>query len=197
MARFLVLFALLVFAAAARADFTPGIDYLVLDPPQKTAAGKTEVIEFFSWACPHCYAFYPVLARWQSEHPGVMVRRIPVGYGHVQWAALARAFYALQTLDSLERVDAALYEAIHRDHVVLYDEASIGAWLAEHGVDRARFHAAYGSAAVSQQVAQADKMAARYQVSLVPTLAIGGRYVVTGEHDKMLAVADELTSKSF
>jgi len=42
--------------AQARA-VTAGKDYLELSPPQSTDTGdKIEVLEFFWYRCPHCYA---------------------------------------------------------------------------------------------------------------------------------------------
>ena len=35
-----------------------------------------------------------------------------------------------------------------------------------------------------------------YRVDAIPTIAVAGRYTVTGDHAKMLAVSDELIAKA-
>ena len=66
----IVALAFLVLAPSARPSAVAGHDYMVLGVPQRQETnGKIEVIEFFSWGCPHCYEFYPMLARWMATLP--------------------------------------------------------------------------------------------------------------------------------
>ena len=48
---------ILAFSASA-AQFTDGKQYITLDKP---VAGEPQVLEFFSFYCPHCYQFEQVL----------------------------------------------------------------------------------------------------------------------------------------
>ena len=48
---------ILAFSATA-AQFTDGKQYITLDKP---VAGEPQVLEFFSFYCPHCYQFEEVL----------------------------------------------------------------------------------------------------------------------------------------
>src|SRR5580692_9835174 len=92
----MVFFAL---TTSVRASIVAGHDYAVLDVPQRQdTKAKIEVIEFFSWGCPHCYEFYPLLNRWLATLPkDVSFRRVPVGLGHPEWDTLVRTYYALQS----------------------------------------------------------------------------------------------------
>lgn len=189
--------AFLALVTSAHASIVAGHDYVVLDArqPQETK-GKIEVIEFFSWGCPHCYEFYPLLARWLATLPkDVTFKRVPVGFGHPEWDNLAKAYYALQSTGDLARLDGPIFEAIHREHVSLYDEDNITAWVREHGVNVAQFTAAYRSFGVNTNVGQAQQTVIDYHVDGIPTLAIGGRYKVSSDHNKMLPIADELIAK--
>jgi thiol:disulfide interchange protein DsbA len=184
-------------AVAAPPTLVPGRDYTVLQRaqgPEKT--GTLEVIEFFSWACPHCYEFYPLLTPWVAKLPkGVVFRKVPLGFGRPEWANLERAYYALESTGDLARLDAPMFEAIHKQHLQLRDQLSITNWLGTQGVNTQQFAIAYNSFGVSTRVSQAEGMVEPYQVDYVPTLAVGGRYTVTGAHEKMLAVASELIAK--
>ena len=46
------------------ADLQPGRDYTVINPPLPAVKDKIEVVEFFSYACPHCSEFNPFLKRY-------------------------------------------------------------------------------------------------------------------------------------
>ena len=188
---------LLSLASLGQASVIAGHDYVVLDVPQRQEAkGKIEVIEFFSWGCPHCYEFSSLLNRWLATLPkDAVFRRVPVGFGHPEWDTLARAYYALQSTGDLARLDSQIFEAIHRDHVSLFDEPSITAWVGKHGVNVPEFTKAFNGFGVGISVGQAEQATMSYRVSGVPTIAIGGRYTVTDDHTKMLATLDELIAK--
>jgi protein dithiol oxidoreductase (disulfide-forming) len=194
----IVTLAFLALASSAQASFVAGHDYVVLDVPQRQETkGKIEVIEFFSWGCPHCYEFYPLLGRWMATLPkDVTFRRVPVGLGHPEWDNLVQAYYALQSTGDLARLDGPIFEAIHKEHVSLFDEESITAWVAKHGVNVAQFTAAYRSFSVNTSVGQAQQLVVDYLVDGIPTMAIGGRYEVSTDHAKILAVVDELIAKT-
>ena len=59
-----------------------------------------------------------------------------------------------------------------------------------------QFTAAYRSFGVNTSLAQTEQTVIDYRVDGVPTLAIGGRYKVSDDHTKILAVADELIAKA-
>jgi len=194
-----VTLAFLALSTSVQASAVAGHDYVVLDVPQRQEAkDKIEVIEFFSWGCPHCYKFFPLLARWIATLPkGASFKRVPVGLGHPEWDNLTKAYYALQSTGDVTRLDSQIFEAIHRDHVSLFDEPSITAWVGKHGVNVAQFTAAYRSFGVNTSVGQAEQAAVSYRVGAVPTMAVAGRYTVTGgDAVTILAVSDELIAKA-
>jgi thiol:disulfide interchange protein DsbA len=190
----IVAVAFLTLSTSLQANIIAGHDYAVLDVPQlQENNGKIEVVEFFSWGCPHCYEFYPKLARWLATMPkGSSFKRVPVAIGHTEWEALAKAYYALQSTGDVDRLDSQIFEDIHKNHVWLNDEPSITAWVGKHGVDVAKFTAAYRSFGVNTSAGQAEQKAVDYRLTGVPTLAIAGKYTVSGDQGKMLSTSDQL-----
>ena len=185
----------LVISTSVKAGIIAGHDYVVLSTPQRQEAnGKIEVMEFFSWGCPHCYEFYPKLSRWLATLPkDASFKRVPVGLGHPEWEALAKAFYALQVTGDVERLDSQIFEDIHKNHVWLYDEQSITAWVGKHGVNVEKFSQAFRSFGVNTNVGQAEQKAVDYRIPGVPALTIAGKYMVEGgDHAKMLSTSDQL-----
>jgi thiol:disulfide interchange protein DsbA len=166
--------------APARAQLVEGKDYRLLTPPRPTSSpGKIEVVEFFSYACPHCAKFNPLVSGWLAKLPkDVAFRRVAVSYGRPPWMNLSRAYYALDATGDLRKLDAALFRAIHDDHQNLFDEQSIADWVGKEGGDAARFANAYVSFGVNNETVQADQMAEDYGIDAIPTLAVNGRYVV-------------------
>ena len=87
--------------AAAAANLTAptlwqeGVNYTRLVPSQPTAvpAGQVEVLEFFWYACPHCYAIDPLVESWKKTKPAY----ISFSRVHVTWSeghrSLARLYY--------------------------------------------------------------------------------------------------------
>lgn len=166
--------------APASSQPTEGQDYRLLTPPRPTGSpGKIEVLEFFSYGCPHCAKFSPLVGAWAAALPkDVVFKRVPVGYGRPAWVNLSRAYYSLEATGDLAKLDAALFRAIHDEHENLFDEQSLADWVGKHGGDAARFANAYVSFGVNNQTVQADQMAEDYAIEAVPTLVVNGRYAV-------------------
>jgi thiol:disulfide interchange protein DsbA len=167
-------------SAPARAQLAEGKDYRLLTPPRATSSrGKIEVVEFFSYACPHCARFNPLISAWIAKQPkDVVFRRVPVSYDRPEWTNLSRAYYALESTGDLKKLDAALFRAIHDDHQSLFDEQTLADWVGKQGGDATRFANAYVSFGVNNETVQADRMAEEYAIDGVPTLAVDGRYVL-------------------
>jgi protein dithiol oxidoreductase (disulfide-forming) len=163
-----------------------GKDFRTLNPAQPTdSPGKIEVVEFFSYACPHCAHFFPLVNAWLAKLPkDVAFRRVPVGFRRTEWINLQRAFYALQATSDFSRLDGALFYSIHEEQQPLFYEGAIANWVGKEGGDAEKFSAAYASFAVNNQTVQADKMAEDYAIDSVPSMAVGGRYVAMADPNK-------------
>jgi thiol:disulfide interchange protein DsbA len=172
-----------VMSAAVHAQGVEGTDYRKLDPPQPTASpGKIEVIEFFSFMCPHCSEFHPLVTAWAAKLPReVVFRRVPVGFNRPAWINLARAYYALQASGDLDKLDGPLFHAIHEQHLQLYEEQSLADWVGKNGGSAEKFAAAYTSFGVNNQTVQADQMVEHYRIEAVPTMVVNGEYAAMGK----------------
>jgi protein dithiol oxidoreductase (disulfide-forming) len=184
--------------AASAATPTEGTDFRKLDPPQHTGSpGRIEVLEFFSYGCPHCNEFYPLVTAWAAKLPkDVVFQRVATGLGHTAWTNLAKTYYALVTTGDMTRLDAQLFHAIHEEHAPLFDQKSISQWVAQHGVDAAKFNTAFESFGVGTKVNQAEDMVENYKIDGVPAITVDGKYVVLGNtFEQILANADAVIAK--
>lgn len=171
----LFLFALV--ASASPADPKDSVEYLTLPEAQQTDSGsKVEVVEFFSYACPHCSAFEPSLAEWVKKQNGQIVfKRVPVAY-RAQWVPLQKLYYVLEALGKTEEMHAKVFNAVHRDRLPYDNDAVIADLAVRIGLDRKQFLDVYNSFAVQTKLRRAAQLQDDYKITGVPTLAVAGRY---------------------
>lgn len=184
--------------AAAQA----GRDYSAVTPPQPTdTPNKVEVIEFFSYACPHCNHLEAPLEAWTQKLPAnVVVKRIPVTFGRSEWVALAKLYFTLETMGEADKYNAKVFHAIHDAHINLFSAEACIDWAAKQGLDAKKFGDVFNSFAVQTRLQRANIKAQAYAVDGVPTLIIDGRYrtspAMAGGNEGALAVASELIQTS-
>ena len=76
------------------------------------------MLEFFSYACPHCSAFEPVLQTWAKQLPAdVALRRVPVPF-LMNADNFMRTYYALETIGAVDAMQLKIFRGIHieREH---------------------------------------------------------------------------------
>jgi thiol:disulfide interchange protein DsbA len=194
--------ALLATALPVQAQLTAGRDYKAIEPALTTDnPAKIEVVEFFSYGCPHCSDLNPTATKWSAKLPAeVSFKRIPITFGRAQWASLAKLYYALETIGELEKHDAAVFEALHAKGLRLYDDKSIFEWVNARGIDNKKFSDAYNSFGVVSKVKRGDQMAVAYKIEGVPALGVDGKYLVLNEgitgHDDLIARTDKVIDKA-
>src|SRR5438093_4728168 len=103
--------ALFVATTAGAVELTEGKEYVRLKNPQPVETGKKiEVIEFFSYGCPHCNDLEPFLQQWlKTASADVQFRRVPVMFQD-RWKALARDYYTLDAMGEDTRLSPALFQ---------------------------------------------------------------------------------------
>jgi thiol:disulfide interchange protein DsbA len=177
---------------------TAGTEYLLVSPQVLTeSATKVEVIEFFSYACPHCYSFEPMIEPWIKSLPAdVLFHRVPVVY-HEPWLAPARLYYALEVLGEAGRLSPVVFDAMHKEHRDLTSEDAIAKFLESQGIPQKKFSEAYRSFSVETKMKRGTDLQAAYKIDQVPEIGVDGRYVtassmVGGSHASVLPVVDQL-----
>lgn len=147
--------------------------------PVSLSAGKVEVVEFFSYACPHCAQFEPLLGAWAKKPPtGAEFRRVPVVFVGRNGKNFQAMYYALEELRLLDLLHGKAFEAIHVNRT-LKPEATpeeIATWVGKNGGDAAKFLAAFSSFSTNAKIMRADQMTKTYEVDGVPLLIVQGRY---------------------
>lgn len=178
-----------------------GKQFVRVDPPvAASAAGKVEVIEFFSYACPHCSALEPFVAAWAAKlPPTVAFHRVPVLF-LMNNENFARIYYALESMGQVDAMQRKVFAAVHVDRVPLDKPADIAAWMAKSGIDGPKFLDQFNSFSVASSVKRAKKLMADYKIDSVPSIAVQGRYLTSpsqaGGLQETLTVTDYLIQRT-
>ncbi|MDP3441113.1 MAG: thiol:disulfide interchange protein DsbA/DsbL [Azonexus sp.] len=178
---------------------TLGTDYTLISPAQPTEdAAKIEVVEFFSYGCPHCADFNPLVTAWAAKLPGdVVFKKVPITFGRGAWDAIARLYYTLEITGDLARLEGDVFRAIHVEKINLYESGALTEWVVKKGVDPKKFTDTFKSFGVMSKVKRGDQMAQAYRISGVPALAVDGKFMVGGkDFGEQLAIAEKLVAKA-
>ncbi len=193
---------LLALALPAQAQLAAGVDFAEIKPAlQVDNPARIEVVEFFSYACPHCSDLNPLVKKWAAKLPAdVAFKRVPVSFNSPFYQLMAKLFYTLDAIGEMERLDAAAFDAIHVKGLKLIDEKSVQEWAVSQGVDAKKFSDAFKSFSTDSNVKRADQLSRAAKIPGVPALVVDGRYLVVGKnvknHDELLALTEKVIDKA-
>ncbi len=199
-----------VAATPAGSPWQEGTNYTRIVPGQPTnvPAGQVEVLEFFWYACPHCYALEPTIAAWLKSKPAyISFSRIPVQWneGH---RSLARLFYTLDSMGKLNDVHSEIFKEIQVNGDPLTGPDPNNAATAERiqlsfikrlGISDGDFEKEYHGFNVETAMQRADQLVQRYRVTSVPNFVVNGKYVtdvaMAGSPDRLILLLSDLAAQ--
>jgi thiol:disulfide interchange protein DsbA len=204
--RCLAAFALLSLAVTSASAQVAGKDFQAINPPQPTASNnKVEVIEFFSYACPHCEALEPSMTAWLKRKPAdVDYKRIPAVFQD-SWLPFAQIYYTLDAMGLVDKLHHDVFTAIHQQKVRLQDPKVLFDWVATKGVDKQKFADTYNSFAVKSLTQRAPDITRRYNVPFTPAVVVDGKWLTgpsmtsTGnsvDYDHFFKVLDQMIANA-
>ncbi len=167
--------------------------------PVEAPAGQVEVVEFFSYGCSHCKNFEPIFSAWKKAAPkDVAVRMVHVGF-QSSFEPLQRIYYSLEALGKVDEVHAKVFDAVQAQRKRLDKPDVLFPWIAEQGVDRAKFEEVYKSFGVATKVRRAVQLQEAYQVEGTPALGVAGRYYTDGSmaggFERMIQLTNQLIAQ--
>lgn len=171
---------MIFFAQASPVRPEVGVDYLVLKNPVLTVppTGRVEVIEFFMYRCPHCYELEPLLQAWALEYKEkISFRRIHVAVRKMDTET--RLFLSLSAIEKEKELTRKIFDAIHTDKLKMSEEKVALDWISKQEIDQNKFMSAWDSDRMDATIFETAQLASRYEIGGVPTIVIGGRYLVS------------------
>lgn len=186
---------------AAPEIYTEGTHYKTTAErmPTSNEEGKIEVLEVFSYACPHCFHLESPVKAWLENKPdNATFVRLPAIFRD-SWLPLAEIFYAAAVLDVQDKLHTALFKAIHEDKREFKSYVEYLDFIEEQAVDRAAFEKAMNSFTVKGQVRKALVYSRTSGITGVPAIIVNGQYIVSaasaGGKEEMFNVVDFLVNK--
>src|ERR1700722_936722 len=206
--------------AGGRSDaqtWTEGVHYFAVTPPQRTnvPAGKVEVMEVFSYACPACNAFQPVMKQLKYSLPGnAQIVYLPASFVPAEdWPVFQRAYFAADALGIVGKTHDAMFDAVwntgelavsdpitHQLKKPLPSIEDIARFYARTaGVKPETFLATAKSFGVDTKMKIADAQIGAMQALGTPTIIVNGKYRVTTQtvhsYDELIALVKYLVVK--
>ncbi|UXI68205.1 thiol:disulfide interchange protein DsbA/DsbL [Tahibacter amnicola] len=166
--------------AAAKTDWKAETHYFVIDPPVATTSGaKVEVVEVFSYACPHCAHFQQQADEIKAKLPkDAQFSYIPAIF-NPSWVPYARAYYAAESLGILDKTHQALFDALHRDRKPMASMEDIAQFYGQLGADPKAVLATADSFVVEGRITKDQERVRQYKIDGTPSIVVNGKYRVT------------------
>ena len=178
---FVALSALFAFSAnSLAAEPVEGKEYKVVN---QAPSSQKEVVELFSFYCPHCYAFelqYKIPSQIKEKLPAdVKFTQYHVDFLGRQSENLTRAWAFAMAKGVEDNVKTALFEGAQKDAFKSMDD--IKAVFLANGVSEADFDSGINSFAVNGLVSKQTQYAERFKVRGVPAFFINDKYEINLE----------------
>ena len=181
----LVALSVIAIAPSARAAgpvLREGIDYVRVGRPAPQSQPGIEVIEFFSYGCPHCSEFEPVVRKWRSTLPkDVHFRRVPISFGNSKWQSLAKLYLTVESTGDLAKIDDAIFRAVHEEKLPFPNDQAVIDWAAKRVADPKKFAEMYKSFGIQTMARSAEQTGADFGITGVPSFAVAGKYLVVAK----------------
>ncbi|QGM80206.1 thiol:disulfide interchange protein DsbA [Otariodibacter oris] len=178
---FIALSALFAFNSAAIAQ-DPVLGKEFIEVRQVPSAQK-EVLEFFSFYCPHCYNFemnYEIPDKIKADLPeGAVLKQYHVDFLGRQSKNLTRAWALAMALGAEDKVKRPLFEAAHNDQFKSMDD--IRDVFIANGITAEQFDNGINSFAVNALVNKQEQALEEFKVRGVPTFLVNEQYQINGE----------------
>lgn len=170
-------FAMSVQAQAAQPEL--GKEYKKLRQPQPTDTGKKiEVIEFFAYYCPHCYALEPIMADWvKKQGDRIVYKRYHVLNPGIE--SQFKLFNALDSLGKVEEYQSKVFDAFHQQRNRLITDEQVADFVSKTKLDKTTFFNAYNSFTVKMKLNRVQRVLADYEIESWPTIIVDGHLMTS------------------
>lgn len=194
--------AVVLSASASPTDPKNGVEYRSLATPQQADAKKVEVIEFFDYACPHCYKLDPALQAWvKKQGSNIIFKRVHISRTGTDLPQ-QKMFYTLEAMGLMtDALHTKIFTEMHVNGNRMNRDELAFDFVAKQGIDRQKFIDTYRGFGVQGHVRKATSMMDAYGVDSWPMFAVDGKYVTSpvmaDAGEKTATTEEQLHAKGF
>ncbi|CDH05960.1 periplasmic protein disulfide isomerase I,disulfide bond formation [Xenorhabdus bovienii str. oregonense] len=166
---------------ASASGFSEDKQYVELKNP---VANQPQVLEFFSFYCPHCYQFENIY-----HVPSTVEKNLPAGVTHERYHVdfigplgkdLTDAWAVAIVMKIEDKVTPILFEGIQKNHTI-NSKADIRSAFIKAGVSGEEYDAALNSFIVKSVAAKERQAVSSLQLQGVPAIYVNGKYQVKND----------------
>ena len=168
-------------SSASPADPKNGVEYKTLAAPQPVDTGKkVEVLEFFDYACPHCFAFDPSLTAWvKKQGDAIVFKRMHISRSGTDLPQ-EKMFFTLSAMGLLnDAMHGKIFNEMHVNRNRMNRDELVFDFIAKQGIDKQKFIDTYRGFGVAGSVRKSVSMMDAYGIDSWPMIAIDGKYVTS------------------
>jgi protein dithiol oxidoreductase (disulfide-forming) len=198
-------------------SWTEGVNYFLVQPVRTPSvpAGKIEVTEVFSYACPACNIFQPTMHKLKHAMPAnVVVDYLPAAFNSAEdWPMFQLAYVTAQILGVDQQWHDAMFDAVWKGGDLSITDTATRAlktrmpsiedaakFYSQHaGVPVEKFIAASKSFSVDLKVRTDQDLIMGYKVDRTPTIIVNGKYRLhvesAGGNDQLIDLVKYLVAK--
>lgn len=166
---------------AAAANYSEGKEYVALKQPVQNLP---QVLEFFSFYCPHCYQFenvYKVPQTVEKNLPeGVKMERYHVDFLGPLGKNLTQSWAVAIVLKVEDKVTPILFEGIQKTQSIRTVDDIRNAFI-KAGVSGEEYDAALNSFVVKSLIAKQQNAAQDLKLRGVPAMFVDGKYQIRND----------------
>ncbi|MCC8367260.1 thiol:disulfide interchange protein DsbA [Xenorhabdus sp. PB61.4] len=175
---------------ASASDFSEGKQYVEL---KKAVADQPQVVEFFSFYCPHCYQFENIF-----HVPGTIAKNLPEGVTHERYHVdflgplgkdLTDAWAVAIVLKAQDKVLPVLFDGIQKTQTI-NTKADIRNAFIKAGISGEDYDAALNSFIVKSVASKERQAAQDFQLQGVPATFVLGKYMINNGGIETKSVQD-------
>ncbi len=174
--------------------WTEGVNYFLIQPPRipSVPAGKVEVTEVFSYACPACNVFQPTMHKLKQAMPAnVEVDYLPAAFNTAEdWPMFQLAYITAQILGVAQQSHDAMFDAVWKGGDLSISDSATRSLKSRMPTieDAAKFYSQHAAVPVEKFIATSksfsadlkvrtdDDLIAAYRVDRTPTIIVNGKY---------------------
>jgi protein dithiol oxidoreductase (disulfide-forming) len=196
--------------------WTEGVNYFLIQPARTPTvpAGKIEVTEVFSYACPACNIFQPTMHKLKQAMPAnVVVDYLPAAFNTAEdWPMFQLAYITAQLLGVDQQTHDAMFDAVWKGGDLSITDSSRGLKSRMPAIeDAAKFYKEHAGVPVDKFVATSKSFSAdlkvrttqdllvAYKVDRTPTIIVNGKYRLhvesAGSTDQLIELVKFLVAK--
>ncbi len=169
--------ALMLSMSVNATNFKEGDHYQVLELPQS----KTPTVnEFFSFYCPHCNSFEPLIQGLKKTLPeNATFKKTHVSFmGGNMGLAISKAYATMVALGIEDKMTPVFFNRIQVMNKPPRNEQEIRQIFLDEGVAAGDFDGTYNSFAINSMVNRFDKEFQKSDLSGVPAVVVNNKYLV-------------------